>query len=126
MSRRAYVYFLLTFLLGIVVGGVGVYTYGWYTGQWHRRFSRHNVVEYLQRKLELSPAQTAQLKQIVEETQAKERDIQKQEEPQFQAVREEARARTRAILNPQQTQKFDEMVKHWDEWRKQHPPRPPR
>ena len=126
MTRRAYLYFLLTFLLGIVVGGIGVYTYGWYTGQWHARHKRHDIVEYLQRKLDLSTSQTQQLQQIVNDVQTKEREVQQQVEPQFQAVREEARARTRAILNPQQLQKFDEMVKRWDEWRKKHPHPPPR
>ncbi|MCL5670601.1 MAG: periplasmic heavy metal sensor [Acidobacteria bacterium] len=125
MSRRAYLYFLITFLLGIVVGGVGAYSYGWYTGQWRRKSSRHNIVDYLQRKLELSASQTQQLRQIVSEMQTKMREVQKQVEPQFQAVREEARDRTKAILNPQQTEKFNEMVKHWDEWRKKHPPPPP-
>jgi hypothetical protein len=124
MSRRAYLYFLLTLLLGIVVGGVGVYAYGWYTGQWHRKSSRHNVVEYLQRKLDLSDNQTQQLRQIVDEMQAREREVQQQVEPQFQAVRQEARARTRAILNPKQVETFNEMVKRWDEWRKKHPAHP--
>lgn len=121
MTRRAYLYFMLTFLLGIVVGSVGVYTYGWYTGQWHRKFNRHHVVEYLRHKLDLSNTQTAELKEIVGEMQAKQREVQQQVEPQFQAVREEARARTRAILNSQQIQKFNAMVKRWDEWRKKHP-----
>lgn len=121
MSRRAYLYFMLTFLVGIVVGGAGVYTYGWYTGQWHRKFSRHHVVEFLQRKLDLSANQTQQLQQIVREMQEKQQEVQQQVEPQFQAVREDARARTRAILNSQQLQKFNEMVKRWDEWRKKHP-----
>ena len=124
MTRRAYLYFLLTFLLGAVVGCVGVYTYGWYTGQWRGKSSRHNVVEYLQRKLNLSDAQTQQLKQIVDEMKTKEQEVQQQVEPQFQAVREDARSRTRAILNPQQLQKFNEMVKRWDEWRKKHPSHP--
>lgn len=121
MNRRAYLYFLLIFLVGIVVGAIGAYSYGWYTGQWHRRSGHHNVVAYLQRKLDLSSSQTAQLKEIVSEMQSKEREVQRQVEPQFQAVRDEARNRTRAILNPQQVKKFNEMVKRWDEWRKKHP-----
>lgn len=123
MTRRVYLYFMLTFLLGIVVGGVGLYMYGWYTGQWHRKLNRHHVIEVLQRKLSLSAAQTAQLTQIVDEMQSKQDAVRQQVEPQFQAIREEARSRTRAILNPQQVQKFDEMVKRWDEWRKKHPHR---
>jgi hypothetical protein len=123
MTRRVYLYFILTFLLGIVVGGVGLYTYGWYTGQWHRNVDRRHVVEFLQRKLDLSSEQTAKLKTIVDEMQSKQDAVRQQVEPQFQAIREEARSRTRAILNPQQVQKFDEMVKRWDERRKKHPHR---
>ncbi|HVA01472.1 MAG TPA: hypothetical protein VMV34_07435 [Terriglobia bacterium] len=123
MTRRVYLYFMLTFLLGIVVGGVGLYTYGWYTGQWRPKFNRQHVIEVLQRKLGLSSTQTAQLKQIVDEMQSKQGAVRQQVEPQFQAIREEARSRTRVILNPEQLQKFNEMVKRWDEWRKKHPHR---
>ena len=123
MTRRVYLYFILTFLLGIVVGGVGLYTFGWYTGQWHRNVDRHHVVEFLQHKLDLSSDQTAKLKTIVDEMQSKQDAVRQQVGPQFQAIREEARSRTRAILNPQQLEKFDAMVKRWDEWRKKHPHR---
>lgn len=120
MTRRVYLYFVLTFILGIVVGGAGLYMYGWYSGQWQRRHNRHNVVEVLRKKLGLSNSQTAQLKQIVNDMRAKRDAVRQQVEPQFQAIREEARGRTRAILDPQQVQKFNEMVKRWDEWRKNH------
>jgi len=129
MRRRAYIYFILIFILGIVVGGAGMYTYGWYTGHWHRPFSRHRVIEYLQQQLDLSQNQTQQLQQILQEMNRKESELREQVAPQFQAIREEARSETRKILNQQQIQKFDAMVKKWDEARKEHghrrPPPPP-
>ena len=125
MRRRAYVYFALIFGLGIIIGAAGMYSYGWYTGHW--RHSRHRVIDYLQKELGLSQAQTDQLQQIINNMDQKESDLHDQMAPQFQAIREEARAETRKILNEQQLQKFNEMVKRWDAKRRKtaHPPPPP-
>jgi hypothetical protein len=127
MKRRFYVYFALIFALGIVIGAAGMYSYGWYTGHWHRRFSRHRVVDYLQRELQLSQPQTQQLQQIITNMNKKESDLRDQIEPQFQAIREETRAETRKILDPKQIEKFNAMVKRWDARRnrsRHHPPPP--
>ncbi|HUX09585.1 MAG TPA: hypothetical protein VMW51_03030 [Terriglobia bacterium] len=125
MKRRAYVYFALTFVLGLVIGSVGMYSYGWYTGHWHRKFSRDHVIKYLQHELDLSQTQAQQLKQIFRSMDQKEAELRDQVEPQFQAIREETRNETRKILNAQQLQKFNAMVKRWDARRKQHGPPPP-
>ncbi len=114
MKRRFYVYFALIFILGMVIGAAGMYSYGWYTGHWHQRLSRHRVVDYLQEKLSLSQSQTQQLQQIVNNMEKKESELRDQVEPQFQAIREEARAETRKILTSQQVEKFNAMVKRWD------------
>jgi hypothetical protein len=128
MKRRAYVYFVLIFALGIIVGAAGMYSYGWYTGHWHPRFSRHRVVDYLQKELSLSQSQTQQLQQIINNMERKESELRDQVEPQFQAIREETRAETRKILNAQQLDKFNAMVKRWDANRRRnahpHPPAP--
>jgi hypothetical protein len=127
MKRRFYVYFALTFILGLAIGAAGMYSYGWYTGHWHQRFSRHRVVDYLQRELSLSQPQTQQLQQIINNMEKKESELRDQVEPQFQAIREETRAETRKILNPQQVEKFNAMVKRWDAKRNRsrRPPAPP-
>lgn len=114
MKRRFYVYFALIFLLGIVIGAAGMYSYAWYTGHWHRKFSRHRVVDYLHKELSLSQSQTQQLQQIVDNMEKKESELRDQVSPQFQAIREEARNETRKILNSQQVEKFNAMVKRWD------------
>lgn len=127
MKRRTYVYFVLIFVLGLVIGATGMYSFGWYSGRWHPRFSRHHVVDYLQHKLNLSDAQTHQLQQIISRMDQKESELRDQIAPQFQAIREEARAATRKILNAQQVDKFNAMVKRWDAKRKKaaHSPPPP-
>jgi hypothetical protein len=128
MKRRFYVYFALIFILGMVIGAAGMYSFGWYTGHWHRRMGRQQVVEYLQKQLSLSPSQTQQLQQIVNNMEKKESELRDQIEPQFQAIREETRAETRKILNSQQVEKFNAMVKRWDAKRnrvRQHATPPP-
>jgi len=118
MSRRAYLYFTLTFLLGAIVGGASVYYYAWNTGHWHRPFNRQNFVHRLKDQLDLSDTQVTQLEQILDGSTSKMRSAQQQADAQFNAVRQEARAAIRQILSPEQTQKFDELTRHWDERRR--------
>ena len=118
MSRKAYLYFALTFLLGVVVGGTCVYYYAWSTGYWRRPFNRQSFVSRLKAQLNLSDTQVSQLEQILEGSTKKFRAIQQQSDSQSNAVREDTRNKIRQILSPQQTQEFDELVRRWDERRK--------
>jgi hypothetical protein len=130
MKRRAYVYFALVFVLGIAIGAAGMYSYAWYTGHWHRGSSRHRVIDYLHKELALSQPQTEQLQQIFRTMDQKESVLRDRVAPQFQAIREETRNEIRKMLNPEQLEKFNEMVKRWDarreKTRHQAPPPPPK
>jgi len=121
--RRAYLYFVITFLLGMVAGGAGTFFYGWYGGHWRREFSRRHVMQNLKKELNLSEAQVQQLNQIVDEAAKKSEELHRQTDPQFRALREEARARTRQILTPEQAARFNALVRKWDE-RRNRPPGP--
>lgn len=118
MSRRAYLYFALTFLLGVIVGGACVYYYAWSAGHWRRPFNSQNVVRRLKGELGLSDTQVIQLEQILDDSTARFRSAQQQADTQLNGIREETRNRIRQILSPQQTQKFDELVRRWDERRR--------
>ncbi|HUU14308.1 MAG TPA: hypothetical protein VM182_11450 [Terriglobia bacterium] len=118
MTRRAYIYFVATFLLGIVVGGAGVLFYAWNTGLWHRRPSNERIVRRLTRDLNLSPTQMEQLKQIMDDSEKKIGELRTQVGPQFDAIREEGHERIRKILSPEQLQKFNELVRRHGERRK--------
>jgi len=115
MSRRAYFYFALTFLLGVIIGGACTYYYAWNTGRWHRPFVRENFVSRLKGELNLSDTQVQQLEQIMNGQMGKFRSAQQQADAQLNAVRQETRAAIRQILTPQQNQQFDELVRRWDE-----------
>jgi gas vesicle protein len=118
MSRRVYLYFALTFLLGVIVGGTCVYYYAWSTGHWRRPFNRQIFVSYLKWELNLSDTQVPQLEQILDGSTQKFKSVQQQADSELNAIRQETRSKIRQILSPQQAQKFDEVVRRWDERRK--------
>jgi len=129
MTRRVYLYFVVTIVLGAILGGVGVYYFLWYTGriQHPHGFNKDHAVAHLKKDLNLSDAQTQQVGRIFDDSMQKMQDLQKQVDPQFQALHQETRARIRQILNPDQAKKFDELVRSIDERRKRRgsPPPPP-
>ena len=118
MSRRAYIYFALTFALGLVVGGTCVYYYAWSTGHWRRPFNRQSFVQRLKTELSLSDDQVPKLEKIVDGSTARVRNSQQGCDAQLNAIREETRNQIRQILSPQQSPKFEEMARRWDERRK--------
>ena len=122
MTRRAYLYFALTFLLGVVVGGAGFFFFGWYTGHWHRGFDKDRIVRHMSRDLKLSPEQTGQLNRIMDDSEQKFRALRAQQRPQFDALQNETRDNIRKILTPEQIVRFNEMVQRFDEARKRRRP----
>jgi hypothetical protein len=120
MSRRAYLYFILTFVLGLIVGGAATVFFGWRTGFIRpRRPDADHIVRFLKRELKLDDAQTTQVMQIVRDDQEKMRQVQQQMEPQFEVIRTEGRDRIRKVLNPDQLAKFNQLVNRIDARRKQ-------
>src|SRR5271157_1796694 len=130
MTRRVYLYFVVTIILGAVLGGAGVYYFLWNTGrlQHHDGFNKDRAVAHLKKELNLSDAQTQQVGQIFDESSQKVKDLQKQMDAQFQSIHQETRAHIRQILNPDQAKKFDEHMRAIDERHRQRggPPPPPR
>ena len=118
MTRRAYVYFVLTFFLGVLVGGAGALFYTWHFGPGPRRPDKARIVRHMTRELKLTDPQVQQVTRIVDESDQKFSELRKQTRPQFDAIRDESRARIREILTPEQATKFDEMVRRFEERRK--------
>ena len=119
MTRRAYIYFLLTFVLGIIVGGSGVFYYGWYSGHWHHEFNPQRVVNRMKHELNLDDSQVQKLTQILQDSAKKRRELEQKNQPEFDALRKETRDQVRQILNADQLAKFNEHVRLADERRQQ-------
>ena len=122
MQRRAYLYFMLTFLLGVVLGGVGMFLYTWYGGHWRHQFNAADFVRYLTRELQLDSQQSAQVTQILQGASKKYEALRAQGRPQFEALRAQTDAQIRQLLRPDQARRFDEVLQGW---RKKLPPPPP-
>lgn len=123
MTRRAYVYFIVTFLLGCVVGGAATVFFGWNRSHRPRRPDRQRIVRRFTTELKLSADQTAQLDKIMEESFKKMDEQRKQVEPQLKAIRDETSTRIRQILTPEQLPKFNERLRRYEERRsRQGPP----
>ncbi len=110
MTRRAYLYFVVTFVIGVILGGVGLYTYAWNTGHWRRRWNEQAAIRSLRKQLDLSPPQVQELRSILDQTDVKYRALQEQARPGFEALHTQTDNRIRQILNPHQATEFDALV----------------
>lgn len=122
-NRRAFVYLLVVFLLGLALGSLGTF-WAWKSGQlrawWGSRYSTRSPVEWLNRELNLTAEQQKQLEGILDETAAGYRDIRERVGPEYEQVRRAGREKIRAILTPEQRAKFEELVRAIDEKRARH------
>ena len=118
MTRHTYLYFVLTFVLGVVVGCGSLFLFALRTGKWRPPFSRERVVKTLSKDLKLSPTQVGELEKIMEENGRQHRELAARMDQQFDALREQSRNRIRQILNTDQLAKFDEIIRQHDERRR--------
>ena len=77
-----------------------------------------HAFEKLQRELNLDERQAAEVRRILDETRNEYRTLRSETRPRFDAVRESARTRIRALLTPEQQQRFDARVAEMDARRK--------
>jgi len=115
VSRRVYVYFLLTFLLGIIAGGAGVYHWALHTGHWHSDFDQKRIVRRMAADLKLDDSQVQQISTILDDYFKKRKELDQKHAPEVDALRQQTRNQIRQLLNPEQLAKFDEHVRRTDE-----------
>lgn len=115
MTRRAYLYFVLTFLFGVIVGGAGLYSYAWYWGHWHENFDKGRILRHLKSELNLSDSQVRQLAPLMDEWEKRLAELHFRLDPEYRSLREEFRDRIRKILSPDQVNKFNDLVRRRDE-----------
>lgn len=114
---------------------------GMHHGTRHHKMTPERQLKHLTRTLNLTADQQAQLKPILQERDQKMRAIWKQHSQDRSQMREQmmtegktSRAQIEAVLNPDQKQKFDQMLhqrmERMRQWRQNHgapgaPPPPP-
>lgn len=122
--REAAALVFVVFLLGLLVGGVGNHLWGervWgHQGPVMRpaQPSREQIVSSLNGELQLTADQQQKIGTILDETRAQVRALYAPLDPEHDRIRQQGRARIRAVLTPEQQPKFDQFMQRIDEQRK--------
>jgi hypothetical protein len=75
---------------------------------------KEDFFEALRRNLDLNSQQAMEIRTIVDETRGDYRQLRAEVRPRYDSLRQKARVRIRALLSPEQQQKFDTMVAQRD------------
>ena len=111
-KRKAHLIVITAFILGIAVGASGQYLL--YQSPPPAASTPADVADEMTRAVKLDPSQRLQVMQILGECQKQSQELKEQNRPQFQAIRENARNRIRAILSPEQLALFNQWIKNVD------------
>jgi Spy/CpxP family protein refolding chaperone len=101
--------FVLGGLTGAALNGAYIRHVGYGPPQAHGEF-----LGKLQRELNLTDSQSAQIRAIIDETRIVFKDISDESRPKFDAARQKSRDRIRAVLSPDQQQRFDQLTSMMD------------
>lgn len=76
--------------------------------------AKEDFFEAMQRNLNLNSQQATEIRSIVDETRGEYRQLRAEVHPRYDSLRRKARVRIRALLNPEQQQKFDTITAQRD------------
>src|SRR5262245_50178055 len=112
-KRKAHLIVVTAFILGVAVGSSGQYLLSNRVA--HPAASTPvDVSDEVTGGLKLDQPRHAQLIQILADCQKQSQQPREQNRPQFQAIRENARDRIRALLSPEQLTLFNQWIKDLD------------
>src|SRR5213080_4440103 len=114
-TLKIWLVLLVVFVLGSVTGAAltGLYR-SRSGGPEARERAMHERFEKMRSELNLTDQQTTSVRTILDETRNEYRAVRNELRPRFEEPRMKARARIRALLTPEQQQKFDAMVAQHD------------
>ena len=121
MKWKASVLVLAVFLLGLLVGGLGVHVMGSHAAPpppAPMPTTSDEVVKQLDAKCSLTSEQEKQIRAIMNDVMSQYRQLYEPIRPQIEEVRQAGRQRMRGVLTPEQLPKFEEYLRHMDEERK--------
>jgi Spy/CpxP family protein refolding chaperone len=116
---------LLTFLLGAAAGALGFGFYearpGWWGPPRDRARIQQVILRRLIRELNLRPEQRQQVETILRETGQEFARVREEIGPRIREIRARSRDRIRALLDPDQQGRFENLMTQWerraDRWR---------
>jgi Spy/CpxP family protein refolding chaperone len=109
------------FVLGCVTGAALDRVYRLRAGNEERHEGRRrgDLFEKMKSELNLTDQQAKEIGSIIEQSREEYRALRNEVSPRYDAVRAGARARIRALLNPEQQQRFDARTAEQDARRKE-------
>jgi Spy/CpxP family protein refolding chaperone len=116
-TLKIWLVLLVVFVLGSVTGAAltGLYRSRASSGGAEaRERAAHERFEKMRNELSLTDQQTTSVRTILDETRNEYRSLRTELRPRFEEPRMKARGRIRALLTPEQQQKFDAMVAQQD------------
>jgi hypothetical protein len=111
-KRKAHLIVVTAFILGVTVGASGQFLLTQPPPP--VASTPVDVADDMTRAVKLDQSQRLQIIQILGECQKKNQELREQNRPQFQAIREHARDRIRAILSPAQLISFNQWINDLD------------
>ncbi|HVF57453.1 MAG TPA: hypothetical protein VM934_14965 [Pyrinomonadaceae bacterium] len=78
------------------------------------RRGKEDIFERMKRDLDLSEQQAIEIRAILEQTHNEYRALRTEARPRYDAIRQNSRTRIRALLTPEQQQRFDAKVAERD------------
>ena len=115
-TLKIWLVLLVVFVLGSITGAAltGLYRSRAGGGAEAHERAMHERFEKMRTELSLTDQQTTSVRTILDETRNEYRALRAELRPRFEEPRMKARARIRALLTPEQQQKFDALVAQQD------------
>ena len=111
---KVWLVLVVVFVLGSITGAALTGLYRSRAGSDRGERRAHERFEKMRTELKLTDEQTKAVSAILDETRNEYRALRSELRPRFEEPRLKARAKMRALLNPEQQQKFDAMVAQQD------------
>src|SRR5262252_9666753 len=109
---KVWLVLVVVFILGSITGGALTALYRSRSGS--DKGDRNSRLERMRKELNLTDEQTKAVNAILDETKNEYRSLRSELRPRFEEPRMKARAKMRALLTPEQQQKFDAIVAQQD------------
>lgn len=111
---KVWLVLVVVFVLGSITGAALTGLYRSRAGADRPEKAMHERFERMRRELNLTDEQTKSVSTILDETRNEYRSLRAELRPRFEEPRQKARAKIRALLTPEQQQKFDALVAQQD------------
>ena len=116
---KVWLVLVVVFALGSITGAAVTGLYRSRASGGRSEMSPHERFEKMRRDLNLNDEQTKAVSAILDETRNEYRALKTELRPRFEEPRQRARARIRALLTPEQQQKFDALIAQKDAQREE-------